>query len=60
MDAANLLIDQYSFGRLYYTTGAGLHIQTPVGPVNLDWGFKLNQNPNSLESNFVHFSVGVI
>ena len=60
LDAANLLIDQYSFGRLYYTTGAGLHIQTPVGPVNLDWGFKLNQNPNSLESNFVHFSVGVI
>ncbi|CAM6054212.1 unnamed protein product [Sphagnum tenellum] len=33
IDTANLNIDTYSFGNLYYGAGFGLHYQTPVGPV---------------------------
>ena len=59
LDAANLLVDSYSFGGLSYGTGAGFHYQTPVGPVNFDWGFKINPQPGA-DTNVLHFSVGVI
>jgi outer membrane protein insertion porin family len=59
LDAANLLVDEYSLGRLKYGTGFGFHYQTPVGAVNFDWGFKLDPPPNS-SPYVIHFSVGVI
>lgn len=59
LDAANLLIDRFSFGELMYGAGFGFHYLTPVGAVNLDWGFKLNPLPN-VDTNVIHFSVGVI
>ena len=63
VDAANLLIDGFSLGMLLCSTGFGFHYQTPVGPVSLDFGFKLNQSPlPSVMSGpyVIHFSVGVI
>ncbi len=61
VDAANLLLDRYSFtDNLFYTAGFGFHYQTPVGPVNLDIGFKLFQPPFPTDRSLVHFSVGII
>jgi len=58
-DAANLKQDSFSFGDLLYGLGFGFHYQTPVGPVNLDWGFKTA--PKAGEDPYViHFSVGII
>jgi outer membrane protein insertion porin family len=59
LDAANLLVDDYSLGKLRYGVGFGLHYLTPVGAVNFDWGFKLDPPPKS-DPYVIHFSVGVI
>ena len=60
LDAANLLVDQYSLGAdMRYGAGMGFHYQTPVGPVNLDWGFNLAPRDGEDYWNF-HFSIGVI
>jgi outer membrane protein insertion porin family len=65
LDAANLLSPgvtdvAYSFTRyLNYGAGFALRYQTPVGPVNLDWGFKLNPLPSTQTQQF-YFSIGVI
>jgi outer membrane protein insertion porin family len=59
VDAANLLTDTFSFGDLRYGSGFGLHYLTPVGPVNLDWGFKLNPLPGE-DTNQFYFSIGVL
>lgn len=59
LDAANLLMDQFSFGNLLYGAGFGFHYHTPVGPVSFDWGFKLNPLPGA-DPSVVSFSVGVI
>jgi outer membrane protein insertion porin family len=59
-DAGNLYIDKrptVPFFRM--GTGFGLHYMTPVGPVNLDWGFKINQQPAESPMQ-IHFSVGLI
>lgn len=59
LDAANLLVDRYSFGILRYGAGLGFHYRSPVGPVNFDWGFKLDPRPNE-DTNQFYFSIGVI
>lgn len=59
LDAANLRTDSFSFGALLYGTGFGFHYLTPVGPVNLDWGFKLNP-PNGTSTSQFYFSIGVL
>ena len=59
LDAGNLLVDKYSFGQLRYGTGFGFHYLTPVGPVNFDWGFKIDPLPNEDPYNF-YFSIGII
>ncbi|MEJ2683978.1 MAG: outer membrane protein assembly factor BamA [Candidatus Sulfobium sp.] len=42
---------------LKYTAGLGLRYATPVGPIRIDYGFKLNKEPG--ESNGeLHFSIG--
>jgi outer membrane protein insertion porin family len=42
---------------LKYTTGIGLRYMTPVGPVRLDYGHKLNKDEGE-SSGEVHFSFG--
>jgi outer membrane protein insertion porin family len=59
LDAANLNVDSFSFGNLRYGSGFGFHYLTPVGPVNLDWGFKLNPQPGE-DTNQFYFSIGVL
>ena len=42
------------------TAGVGLRLDTPVGPVALDWGFNLAPRAALAErSNAVHFSIGL-
>lgn len=62
IDAAQIYDALYSSplsGGLLYGAGFGLRYQTPVGPVNLDWGFKLNPLPDTGNQAF-YFSIGVI
>jgi outer membrane protein assembly complex protein YaeT len=59
LDAGNLLVNSFSLGGLRYGTGFGFHYQTPVGPVNFDWGFKIDPPPGA-DPYVIHFSVGVL
>ncbi len=42
---------------LKYTTGAGLRYSTPVGPIRIDYGHKLDREPGE-SSGELHFSFG--
>lgn len=42
---------------LKYTAGIGLRYSTPVGPLRVDYGFKLNREPGESDS-AIHFSIG--
>jgi outer membrane protein insertion porin family len=45
------------FGDLKYSTGLGFRYNTPVGPISIDYGHKLNKEKG--ESNGeIHFSIG--
>lgn len=58
LDAANLLADRVSLtSELRAGTGVGLRYLTPVGPVNLDWAFKVNPRPGE-DPSIIHFSIG--
>jgi outer membrane protein insertion porin family len=60
LDAGNLLLDQYSLGTgLRAGYGFGFHYATPVGPVNFDWGFKMNPRPGEDPQHF-YFSLGIM
>jgi len=60
IDAANLKADKFSLWEdLRFGTGFGLHYVTPIGPVNLDWGFKVYPRPGE-DTNRIDFSIGVI
>jgi outer membrane protein assembly factor BamA len=37
--------DPFKQDRFFYSTGAGLGIQTPVGPLRMSVGYKLNPSP---------------
>lgn len=43
--------------RLKYTTGIGLRYKTPVGPLRIDYGYKLNRQPGESHGE-IHFSIG--
>ncbi len=44
-------------GELKYTTGVGLRYKTPVGPVRIDYGHKINREEGE-SSGELHFSFG--
>lgn len=51
------LVSDIKVSDLRYTAGLGLRYRTPLGPVRLDWGVKLNPRPG--ESGYrVHLTVG--
>lgn len=60
LDAGNLYIDGF-VTRPFFRVGAGFgfHYMTPIGPINLDWGHKLNAVDGEAP-NQIHFSVGLI
>lgn len=43
--------------RMKYTVGTGLRYSTPVGPVRIDYGYKLNREEGE-SSGEIHFSLG--
>ncbi|MEJ2181981.1 MAG: outer membrane protein assembly factor BamA [Nitrospirota bacterium] len=44
-------------GDLRYTAGAGIQYNTPVGPIRVDYGYKLDREPGE-SAGEVHFSIG--
>ena len=50
-------IEDFSFAELRKCAGIGIRYQTPIGPLAVDWGFKLDRRPGE-SSNEVYFSVG--
>jgi outer membrane protein insertion porin family len=50
-------IEDFSFGGLRPCAGFGIRYITPIGPLALDWGFKLDRQPGE-SSNEIYFSVG--
>lgn len=42
---------------LKYTTGVGLRYKTPVGPLRIDYGYKLNRQAGESHGE-IHFSIG--
>ena len=59
VDCGNVWIDakEFSLGDLKYTAGLGLRYATPVGPLRIDYGFKLNREKGE-SSGELHFSIG--
>jgi outer membrane protein insertion porin family len=51
------LVSEISLSDVRYTTGLGLRYRTPLGPVRLDWGVKLNPRPGESGYRF-HLTVG--
>jgi outer membrane protein insertion porin family len=48
MDVGNVYSqeDQFDLGELRRSAGFGIRFITPVGPVRMDWGFKLDKRPD--------------
>ncbi len=59
LDAGNLWYEQENVNfNLRYALGAGLRLNTPIGPLALDYGF--NMSPREEEDpGALHFSVGL-
>ncbi|GAB4482570.1 MAG: outer membrane protein assembly factor [Thermodesulfovibrionales bacterium] len=58
-DVGNVWVDlgDFSPSDLKYTAGIGIRYATPVGPLRVDYGFKLNRDRGE-SSGEIHFSVG--
>lgn len=50
-------IQQINVAQLKYTTGVGLRYNTPVGPLRVDYGIKLNKEKGE-DFGAIHFSIG--
>jgi outer membrane protein insertion porin family len=60
VDAGNLFLDILKAAPfLRAGAGVGLHYLTPIGPINFDYGVKINRQSNEKPGQF-HFSVGII
>jgi outer membrane protein insertion porin family len=46
-----------SLNNLLYTIGAGIRYRSPIGPLRVDYGYKLNPRPGE-KSYHVHVTVG--
>lgn len=50
-------VGDITLSNLKYTTGLGLRYKTPVGPVRIDYGYKLNREKGESHGE-IHFSIG--
>jgi outer membrane protein insertion porin family len=59
LDMGNVWINASDIdpAHLKYTTGLGLRYETPVGPLRVDYGIKLNRGPDESRG-ALHFSIG--
>jgi outer membrane protein assembly factor BamA len=59
VDVGNVypLVSDMSLGDLRYSAGLGVRYRTPLGPLRLDWGVKLNPRPGESGYRF-HLTVG--
>jgi len=60
LDAGNVFQDSYKFdtGNLLYASGGGLRYQTPLGPIRLDVGYKINPEENDKDRYRIHINFG--
>jgi outer membrane protein insertion porin family len=49
--------DEIEFDTFRWSTGGGLRLHTPVGPVRLEYGYQLQENP-PLDRGEIHFALG--
>jgi outer membrane protein insertion porin family len=59
LDSGNVypLVRDLDLGDLRYSAGLGLRYRTPLGPIRLDWGYKLNRQAGESASRF-HITIG--
>lgn len=59
MDVGNVyrLVSNIDLGDIRYAAGFGLRYRTALGPLRIDWGYKLNRRADESRSRF-HFTVG--
>ncbi|MFA6378722.1 MAG: outer membrane protein assembly factor BamA [Candidatus Omnitrophota bacterium] len=60
LDTGNVWADMSEFGQGGYKTGTGLglRVKTPIGPINLDYGYPLNKEPGEeTKSGKFYFSI---
>lgn len=59
VDAGNVyrLVSDIDLGNVRYAAGFGLRYRTALGPLRIDWGYKLNRRGDESRSRF-HFTVG--
>jgi len=50
-------VGDVDISNLKYTTGVGLRYKTPVGPLRIDYGYKLNRQAGESHGE-IHFSIG--
>jgi outer membrane protein insertion porin family len=58
-DSGNVyrLVSDLSLDAVRYTAGLGLRYRSALGPMRIDWGYKLDRRPNEPASHF-HFTIG--
>jgi outer membrane protein assembly complex protein YaeT len=50
-------VSDIDLSEIFYTTGLGVRYKTPVGPVRVDWGYKLNRRPGD-GAYHIHVTIG--
>ncbi len=56
-DAGNSYEKFEDFGKLRYTTGAGVRWISPMGPIRIEWGYNLDRQPDE-KSSRIEFTFG--
>ena len=57
-DGGEVRIAQRNRDDYKHAVGAGIRIATPVGPVSIEYGFKLARRDYDLDGGRLHFSIG--
>jgi outer membrane protein insertion porin family len=50
-------VSDLDLSQVFYTAGFGVRYRTPVGPVRVDWGYKLNRRAGEGPYR-VHITIG--
>jgi outer membrane protein assembly complex protein YaeT len=60
IDGGNVFgrVSEFDFGDLRGAAGIGVRYHSPIGPVRVDVGFKLDQRPTDRRRREIHFSIG--